>query len=52
MKMASSSHFCEVSEDKIEWLLESAILRDDEKCSLQSLFLLKQLDYSLSISMR
>ena len=55
--MASASRFCEVSEDEIESLLESAIPEKTKSvlykmCSLQNVFLLKQLNYSLSISMR
>ena len=49
--MASASRFCEVSEDDIECLLESAI-PEKTKNVLCKVFLLKQLDYSLSISMR
>ena len=47
--MASVSRFCEVSEDEIECLLESAI-PEKTKNVLCKVFLLKQLDYSLSIS--
>ena len=49
--MASTSRFCEVSKDEIECLLESAIPKK-MKNVLCKVFLLKQLDYSLSISMR
>ena len=45
--MASASRFCEVSEDEIKCLLESAI-PEKTKNVLCKVFLLKQLDYSLS----
>ena len=44
--MASASRFCEVSEDEIDCLLESAI-PEKTKNVLCKVFLLKQLDYSL-----
>ena len=49
--MASASCFCEVSEDEIECLLESAI-PEKTKNVLCKVFLLKQLDYELETSMR
>ena len=49
--MTSASRFCEVSEDKIDCLLESAIA-EKTKNVLCKVFLLKQLDYELEIFMR
>ena len=47
--MASAYCFCEVSEDKIDCILES-VMPEKTKNVLCKVFLLKQLDYELEIS--